>query len=87
MVWGGKYRTVGWGEGINEKSAGGTWAGNLRKGPSLSQESATSNAGAKKNVDSACMVIWGVCAFVDVGKNRCAVCTEKHVCLGVHGDI
>lgn len=55
MVWGGKYRTVGRGEGINEKSAGGTWAGNLRQGHSLSQESATSNAGAKKNVDSAGM--------------------------------
>lgn len=79
MVWGGMYRTVSRGEGVNEKSAGGTWAGNPRQGPSLSQESATSNAGTKKNVDSAGMVIWGVCAFVGVGKNRCAVCTEKRV--------
>ena len=58
-----------------------------RQGPSLSQESATSNGETKKNVDSAGMVIWGMCAFVGVGKNQCAVCTEKHVCLGVHSDV
>lgn len=63
------------------------WGPGPRQGSSLSQESATSNAGTKKNVDSAGMVIWGMCAFVGVGKNRCAVCTEKHVCLGVHGDV
>lgn len=59
-----------------------------RQGPSLSQESATSNAETKKNVDSAGMVIWGMCAFVGLGKNFCAVlCALRNVCLGVHGDV
>lgn len=79
MVWGGMYRTVSGEKELMRSLQGGTWAGNPRQGPSLSQESTTSNAGTKKNVDSAGMVIWAVCAFVGVGKNRCAVCTEKRV--------